>query len=248
MTEVEADLDNDWRSLLLPCACGSFPLITGLGANAIGDPGIGGIGGGIATPELGRDLDAIDVAGEDEEDEPPPTAASAVHGRLLCAEPRFSCFAVRDSSGDDFLCNEGSGVPSAVVIEPDGSGGIGTDETRGEETGEDVSEMAASEPRRPNRGLIGDRGAISWRDGLRLYQGFFSSFEGVPFGSGRLDGGIGEDGTEGEGVVVVVSCVWLVSAVEVVDVAVGGRRLDGDSGCEGWREPELSPLRLSLST
>ena len=76
--------------------------------------------------------------------------APAVDGRfvVLLAELRLSRLLLA-SSGDDFLC-EGDGS----VVEPDASGGKLTNG----DAGDDESEIAASEPRLPYLGRMGDRG------------------------------------------------------------------------------------------
>ena len=141
------------RSLPLMCAAWSDPFM-----GDVGDPGRGGNGGGTPMPEVGLEPYPLD---EDE-----VIVAPAVDGRggsFACAELRLSRFIVRDSSGDDFLCAAGDSGGS--VADPEASGGRGLDGMMGEPMGEDVSEMAASDPRLPRYGLIGDIGAgrVSWR-------------------------------------------------------------------------------------
>ena len=125
---------------------------TPFGMGDIGEPGRGGNGGGPTSPLVGRERD------EDEPPPPPLMAAPAVDGLGgsfdCCPELRFSRLLpdrVVAISGNDFLCCAGDGGGCSVAA-PEG--------TTGDGTGEDESEIAASEPRRPRRGMGMGRGAM----------------------------------------------------------------------------------------
>ena len=152
----------------------------------IGEPGSVGSGGATPMPEW--------YPLEDDDDD--VMVAPAVEGRGGSfddglPDERLSRLTLLDgdNSGADFLCAEGDSGGS--VCDPEAKGGrgmAGEDGTPGEEE----SEIAASEPRRPSRGREGDAGggAVSWRVLFRRNHvlDFFSgvrslSFAGaVPFG------------------------------------------------------------------
>ena len=224
--------------LALPVPSRSLPLISSTWSALgpfpeDGDPGSGGSGGGMPTPDDGRD----DRSDED-------SVAFAVDGRRPCPDSRFPSRRWEPvRSGADFLCDDGD---SGSDAELDANGG--PDDTGG------LCTTAAADPRRPNRGVEGDCGrggrASAREELLRLNHelGFFSgarSLIGVvgpcPFGNACF-AGTGDDGTDGmEGAALGMLSVWLSCS----EGAVRGRRCDdGDAGGAGCAANASAPLFL----